>query len=447
MKSHVEIRKYRETDAAELLRMWKESQSGWPAGMSTASGNSPAEFHRNLMQGIELAHFVAEDTAVGRIVGYAGFSGDPADLRFSLLPLLNVHPEWQKCGIGRMLIAAVVDEAVEHGFHWVSLGTWPGNMYAVGLYKRCGFYWVPETEIYMVNFMPLIRSTPVLQPFFERHNWYDSFRVEKTPEPDDHKIGKMKVYHYRFEGPDQAMTVTIDRNAAAVSGLDTGSERLELLVDDSEGLRGLTRHFTCRIRNMQAEPMEGVVRFEGRHGLTPEGRDNLTTENRDNLTAQGQYHLIPEDSRTFRLEPGDEWIREFDVGIPCELENPRHGPKPSVAAVISLNGCDVTLEAGLKTELPVECSFHDDDVFLPEGRVVRRVLNVENRLTVPVSLDLAFVHDDNLVVTAGRAGCRSAGLHTGGIPARSGGHTRQARVTDQHRGQVMSGSASSGGET
>lgn len=377
MKPSIAIRKYCESDAAGLLRMWKESQAGWPAGMSTASGDSPEEFHRNLMQGVELSHFVAEDTAAGRIVGYAGFSDDPADPRFSLLPLLNVHPDWQKCGIGRLLIAAVVNEAVAHDFHWVSLGTWPGNMYAVGLYKRCGFHWVPETEIFMVNFMPLIRSTPFLKPFFEHNDWYDSYRVEKTPEPDDHRVGAMKVYHYRFEGPDRHLTVTMDRNAAAVCGIDTGSERLDLVVEDSEGLRGFPRHFTCRIRNTQAGIMEGTVRFEGRHGLTAEG------------------------SGTFRLEPGDEWLREFDVGIPGELETPPRGAKPSVAAVIRWSGNEVTLEAGLETGLPVECTFHDTDVFLRADRTVRKILNIENRLPAAVSLELAFAPDAGLSVSPG----------------------------------------------
>lgn len=413
MKPSISIRKYREADAAELLRMWKESQTGWPAGMSTASGNSPDEFNHNLMQGIELAHFVAEDTVARRIVGYGGFSGNTVDSRFSELPLLNVHPDWQKCGIGRMLIAAVVNESLAHGFRRVSLGTWPGNMYAVGLYKRCGFCWVPETEIHMVNFMPLIRSTPFLKTFFERNDWYDSYRVEKTPEPDNHLIGKMKVYHYRFESPDRVLNVTIDRHAAAVCGIDTGSERLELFVEDSEGLRGLPRRFTCRIRNTQADILEGAVRFEGRYGLTADG------------------------SGTFRLEPGDEWLREFDVDVPCDLETPRHGPKPSIAAVVVLNGSEVTLETGLETELPVECHFHDSDVFLRADQEARKVLNVENRLEIPVSLELAFRPGSGLTVSPASMTVDLPPKAQAGFPlnlkAVPGHHTMTITIADRDR--------------
>jgi ribosomal protein S18 acetylase RimI-like enzyme len=374
VNSEIVIRKYQETDAAELLRMWKESQHGWPMGLSMASGNSPDQFNTNLLQGNEFAHYIAVDTAQKRVVGYCGFSGNPADERFSNLPLLNVHPEWQKHGIGRRLIAAVVDEATAGGFRRVDLGTWPGNMYAVGLYKRCGFCWVPETDIYMMNYMPLIRTTPYLQPFFQTHDWYGSYQADKTVFPDDHTIGQMKIFIYRFKGGDESLTVTIDRNASAVAGIETSQLQLELLTDDSDALRGFSHRMTCRIRNCHSKPLKGTVNFTGCHGL--------------NADIQ----------QPFSVKAGAEWEQVIDVDIPCDMENPHHGPRPSVAADVSFDDQTVRLETGLKSYLPLECQFNDADVFLPAGRAVQRVLNIENRLNRSVSVNVSLKPESGLAV-------------------------------------------------
>jgi ribosomal protein S18 acetylase RimI-like enzyme len=413
MESEIIIRKYQEQDASELLRMWKESQPGWPMGLSLASGNSPEQFHRNLMQGIERTHFVAFDPSAERITGYGSFSVNTSDDRFSSLPLLNVHPSWQKRGIGRMLITAVVDEATIQGFRRVDLGTWPGNMYAVGLYKRCGFCWVPETEIYMVNYMPLIRTTPFLQPFFDRNNWFDSFQTDKTDTPDDHRIGQMKVYQYRFQAGNDTVTVTIDRNSAAVTGIETGQVKFELVTDDSEGSRGLSRNFTCHVRNRHNKPLNGSVHFTGRNGLAADIK------------------------QPFSLKAGTEWQHTREIDIPCDLEQPQKGPLPSVAAEITLDEENITLESGLKTQLPVECVFDDDDVFLPAGRPVRKVLNIENRLAYPVSLNLSLKPCSGLTVSPERKKIKLRARSLEGIPvdltADTGGKTLEIRVVDTNR--------------
>lgn len=413
MESSIIIRKYQEPDAPELLRMWKESQAGWPAGLSLASGNSPEHFHRNLTQGSELAHFVAEAPSVRRIVGYCGLTDEPLDSRFSILPLLNVHPSWQKRGIGRMLITAVVDEAIAHGFHRIALGTWPGNIYAVGLYKRCGFCWIPETEIYMVNYLPLIRTTPLLQKFFKLNDWYDSLRVEKTSVPDDHKIGKMKVFQYRFEGQEGPLTVTIDRNATAISGIETDRMKLELLSDDSEGWRGFQRHFICRVHNRETEPVKGTIVFEGRHGFEAGSRE------------------------AFCLDPGTDYHKEIIVDVPGDLENPHHGPCPSIVASLCLNEQDVTLEAGLKTELPVEFRFFDSDTFIQPGRMVQNVLNVENHLPFPISLNLTLNSGTGMIVSPKTIGIELPAQSLQGIPlelvSEPGRHTLEIEAVDTSR--------------
>ena len=48
------------------------------------------------------------------------------------------------------------------------LDTWPGNIKAVPLYKKTGYFWVPETDVHMENYVPLLLRLPVLATIYEQ---------------------------------------------------------------------------------------------------------------------------------------------------------------------------------------------------------------------------------------------------------------------------------------
>lgn len=85
--------------------------------------------------GEALFEAVADDDVV---VGVCGLNVDPfvGDPRLGRLRHLYVHPQWRRQGVGRQLVAAVL-EAAAGCFDVVRLRT--GRPEAVALYERVGF--------------------------------------------------------------------------------------------------------------------------------------------------------------------------------------------------------------------------------------------------------------------------------------------------------------------
>ena len=52
---------------------------------------------------------------------------------------MAVAREWRGRGVGSALLAAAIDWARERGLHKLSLGVWPHNAAAIGLYRKFGF--------------------------------------------------------------------------------------------------------------------------------------------------------------------------------------------------------------------------------------------------------------------------------------------------------------------
>ena len=67
------------------------------------------------------------------------------------------------------------------GYTRLDLNTWAGNLKAVPLYKKSGYFWVPETSVRMENY-PLIFRLP-RQELFRQADWYRDFRRDLALRP------------------------------------------------------------------------------------------------------------------------------------------------------------------------------------------------------------------------------------------------------------------------
>ena len=94
---------------------------------------------------------VARPTAAGKPCGVvlANFNWS---LKFAGPSLwieeLYVTPEFRRCGIGRQLVARVIDYADEHGFAGIDLEAYQGNTPASVLYRTMGFHRLGRERFY-----------------------------------------------------------------------------------------------------------------------------------------------------------------------------------------------------------------------------------------------------------------------------------------------------------
>ena len=166
-------------DPAALAVMWNESDDQWPG---TFTGGVPFTEERVrdwLDKKTCLMRLVVENGTDGSIVGYGSLRKDPGREGTCYVDMLNVHPAHQKRSLARRMLTRMVDWATAHGYRRMTIETWPGNLKSVPLYKKVGFFWAPDTDVHMENYVPRIRQLALAQKFFERHDWYTAFRVAR----------------------------------------------------------------------------------------------------------------------------------------------------------------------------------------------------------------------------------------------------------------------------
>ena len=178
----VTIREYSDADAAGVAAMWNESNKGWPGGFLGFIELTERRIREKMRQRDYVSVFLA---LVGKkVVGYCSVNEHSDDPNVAYVELLNVHPKYHGRKIGKRLLLAAVEKSIERGYDRLDLHTWPGNIKAVPLYKKTGFFWVPKTQVYMQNFIPLVFQNPIARRFFESANWYSAQVRDLSVEPD-----------------------------------------------------------------------------------------------------------------------------------------------------------------------------------------------------------------------------------------------------------------------
>jgi len=330
------IREYRRDDpedARKLADMWNESDKAWPGGFTHGVPLSAEHIQQWIGNASRLAIFVVEFG--GQIVGYGDLYAQKGQKEVAYINLLSVSPAHQGKGLGRDLILTILRRTVGLGYKQLTLHTWPGNLQAVPLYKKTGFFWKPDTSVYMQNFIPTILTLPIAQEFFARHDWYRTFRRDLSVQPDDQRWKGVPVYIYEWEADNETLRVVVDREAEAVTALEsnrlavscsTGCERL------AAGLRGTAR---WEIENRQSQPVTVGIIAQGEEGILLEVQEGAVVQ--EHLTLEREYRLHPQARPSDANRPASKIRSTLLVdGMPIELGS---GVRILPAVDILFNGC------------------------------------------------------------------------------------------------------------
>ncbi|MFN2272468.1 MAG: GNAT family N-acetyltransferase [Anaerolineae bacterium] len=264
------IRPYTSEDNAPLAVMWNDSDDQWP-GTFTGGVPMTEEQVRDWMdEEICLMRLVVENSAGGSIVGYGSLWETPGRKDSCYVALLNVHPDHQKRSLARRMLTQMIDWATEHGYRRVTIGTWPANLKSVPLYKKVGFHWVPDLDVFMENYIPAVRRLGFGQDFFQQHDWYTTFQRELKQVADEQRhpaTGDMKVFVFRWEDDGEAIEAVVDRYAQAITGVDTADFAAYAIVDESEPAQGIAYPVRWRVTNKRDEPVNVSVLADGETGI------------------------------------------------------------------------------------------------------------------------------------------------------------------------------------
>ncbi len=349
---------YTDEDAAKLAVMWNESDDQWPG---TFTGGVPftTERVREWMdREAGLAILVVDDPAKERIVGYGSLWEEHERENECYVAVLNVHPAFQGKSLARRMLTQMVDQAVELGYRLMTIGTWPGNLKSVPLYKKVGFFWVPDTTVFMENFVPLIRQLPVAQRYFERHDWYTTFRRELLQVEDDQRHGAMKVYRYHWEEDDDSLSVLIDREAKAVTGLETNSVLAYAELDEIEPAHGLPYTVRWRITNKRDEPVNVSVLASGDAGIQISQQNAFLLEVGEERVVEGRFTVSPDIKPVKKDRPASRIKTVLVIG--GDVVELGSGVRPRPAIEISTEPAYPVLLPGQRGTVHVQLHNHLD---------------------------------------------------------------------------------------
>ena len=349
-------------DARLLADMWNASESGWPGGWTGGVPETAERILEHTQQNDRIGVFVVEIN--GEIVGY----GDVAPTRgrddSAYLCLLNVRPDFHGKGLGKALVLKILERTIESGRTQLLIDTWAGNEKSVPLYKKTGFFWIPDTSVDMQNFIPTALAMPIARDFFDKHYWYSCFRRELEIVPDDIEWKGIQVYPYRFEANGDLFAMWIDRQAEAPTAVETNDLYADCVVGEKEVVCGLEHKAQWEIVNKRGieEPLQVALIAEGEEGIGLNVVENY--EVRDKLIIEKPFTVQSD-------------IKPKEGGMPAH----------QIKSALLLNGVPVTLGTAVKPVQPVDIQFNTKMVM--SGKPNERVIvKLKSNLDFPVKGEL-----------------------------------------------------------
>ena len=328
-------------DAEKLAAMWRASDNQWPGTWSGGTEITPQMVTEWSERERMLNVFVVETADREKIVGYCSFNERMEEKNVGYVALLNVQPEYQKKSLARLMLQKSIERCLALGFHMLSLGTWSGNLKSVPLYKKTGFYWLPDTSVWMLNFVPGILSLPCAQAYFAKHNWYQTMQRELIQDEDDMRWEGMKVFAYHFEEGGEMVKVWADREAWRITAVETDAFFAGAIASNIEPPRGMPARMRWQLKNKQ----DRVI------GIS--------------LIASGTEHMKLDYRQTLQLQPGEEVTLEADVDI--SLDTPDvigNKPVPVLRTLLIIDGEVLELGTGMRPRPAVSVSTSPTHVTL-----------------------------------------------------------------------------------
>ncbi len=321
------IREYLPSDAAEVARMWNESDQMWPGGFTGGVPMTGERFDADLRRSRYIALYLA--VVEGRVAGYCRLVESREEDRVAYIALLNVHPAFQKRGYARDLLRRSLERTMQGGYDRLDLHTWAGNMLAVPLYKKSGYFWVPDTSVHMENYLPLLLRTPFLADFFATHDWYATQTRDLSVQEDDVTIGNTHVYPYRWDADGLTYEATIDAESKGLTALRTPEWRIACRAPNFRVHRGIPQKIQWEVERLSSGP-GGVT-------LIADGDPGLRLHHEAQATVDGVF------------------TTETSVSVDADVDVKPHGlPSHAIRTTLVLDGTVVHLRTAQRVGPAVE---------------------------------------------------------------------------------------------
>lgn len=353
---------YQPEMATEVAAMFNDFNELWPGGFGGRIPYTEQRVHDWLDHTSAIADLVALD-AEGHPVGYCGVYPHYRDRHACYVTVLGVVPRVKGHKFGKRMLLRAVDLAIEHGLTRLDLNTWAGNMNAMPLYKKIGLFWVPETSVYMQNYIPELARNPLAADWFTRHpDWYTMFDRALTQAPDDTMVDGMALYTYRFTAGNDELVGKVDRYAWGLCGISSrlDGEKIGVTarVADHNLLMGIPNTFSLIVENQTKRDLELSLDVAPPKGLAWNDPLPLTlTAPRGETTCIARNFTVDSDAEIYDSRKASAAIRSRII-LDGQVLNLVAGGRIRPALAISTRGGYHTIHPGAPTELHLDITNH-----------------------------------------------------------------------------------------
>ncbi len=360
--------------AQAIADMWNHSGEGWQGRFWNSSANKVLLEQQNSPY---LNLYLAMDA--DEVIGFARLCNYAHEPGVAYIEMLNVVPDRHGQGIGRDLVKRCVQRAADLGFARIDLFTWAGNLKAMPLYKKCGFFWEKMDSGYthLMCFLPGLMNNGLLRREFEYFDWYADFRRVLTLTPDGRLENGFEFYDHLWQKDGRSLLVSVERLGRGISSLRTGDLEIKTLLQDPEPVFGAEYLVSYQVKNLSGKQillkLTGTDDGDVKHAL------DFAGQIRDTL-------VIP--SRIL-IEPSDRRINEWES-------------RPGICAELTVNGVKTTLKTGIKIQAPLSLELCPEFSSLLPGRESRMHLNLESHFPQACSCELLFPDTEGITLSEKR---------------------------------------------
>lgn len=311
-----------------LADMFNDWDSSWPGGFTRGAKETVSQVEEEHRRSRHLAVLAVESDE--EFVGYCNLEAQPGQKELAYIGLLGARLSAHGKGVGKLLLREMVRRVTDMGYKQVTLHTWGGNTKAVPLYKKTGFQWIPETDVFMRNFLPAILNMPIVKTFLDGRDWYECMEREIVVAPDNVTWNGMKVYPYFFRNGERTLKLTFDAAGEGLTALETEDYAFSCTIPVEEAPAGQNYHVKWEMETKKAGALNVVllaeaekglalrvqehVRVEGVQSLQREVRiDNDVTPRRDNEAAHRIKTTLLIDGQPLILETGVKIVRPIEI--------------------------------------------------------------------------------------------------------------------------------------
>jgi GNAT superfamily N-acetyltransferase len=261
------IREFTKEDAKGLAQCYNESEAGWPGGFTGG-----VEFTADMILNIygkeeKIAWLIALSDE--KVVGISTLHPHYEDPNSAYLGILNVADKYRGKGFGKALLLESVKRIKTAKIRRLTLDTWPGNLNAVPVYKKTGFFWKPKTQVLMENYIPLALMLPLAKPYFDSHpDWYASYQRKIEITEDVMKHHKMHVYKLEWREGKDLLKIHIDQESQGPTSVETTNLFIECTVQNPTPPLGIEIPVKWQIYNKSSEILRGTLDVHLPDGFT-----------------------------------------------------------------------------------------------------------------------------------------------------------------------------------